>query len=100
MLESDCANADTASAFGCLEPILSAAGIRGQRFCLPITSQIVPVIIGDSTATVSKAQQLQTAGFYVMPVRPPTVPQGSSRLRICLNTQFETADLTPLLDLL
>ena len=75
-------------------------GIQAKGFACPSTSQIVPVIIGDSTATVSKAQQLQTAGFYVMPVRPPTVPQGSSRLRICLNTQFETADLTPLLDLL
>lgn len=75
-------------------------GIRAKGFACPSTSQIVPVIIGDSIATVSKAQQLQTAGFYVMPVRPPTVPQGSSRLRICLNTQFETVDLIPLLDLL
>ena len=75
-------------------------GIRAKGFVCPSTSQIVPVMIGDSTATVSKAQQLQTAGFYVMPVRPPTVPQGSSRLRICLNTQFETVDLMPLLDLL
>ena len=75
-------------------------GIRAKGFVCPSTSQIVPVMIGDSTATVSKAQQLQAAGFYVMPVRPPTVRQGSSRLRICLNTQFETVDLTPLLDLL
>ena len=75
-------------------------GIQAKGFACPSTSQIVPVIIGDSTATVSKARQLQTAGFYVMPVRPPTVPQGSSRLRICLNTQFETADLTRLLRLL
>ena len=74
--------------------------IRAKGFVCPSTSQIVPVIIGDSSATVSKAQQLQAAGFYVMPVRPPTVPRGSSRLRICLNTQFETVDLTPLLDLL
>ena len=75
-------------------------GIRAKGFVCPSTSQIVPVMIGDSTATVSKAQQLQAAGFYVMPVRPPTVRQGSSRLRICLNTQFETVDLMPLLDLL
>ena len=75
-------------------------GIQAKGFACPSTSQIVPVIIGDSTATVSKARQLQTAGFYVMPVRPPTVPQGSSRLRICLNTQFETADLAPLLSML
>ncbi|MEB6565156.1 MULTISPECIES: 8-amino-7-oxononanoate synthase [Acinetobacter] len=75
-------------------------GIRAQGFACPSSSQIVPVIIGDSSATVTKAQQLQAAGFYVMPVRPPTVPQGSSRLRICLNTQFETTDLAPLLSML
>ena len=75
-------------------------GIRAQGFACPSSSQIVPVIIGDSSATVTKAQQLQVAGFYVMPVRPPTVPQGSSRLRICLNTQFETTDLAPLLSML
>lgn len=74
--------------------------VKQKGFNCPSTSQIVPVIIGESQATVEKAQVLQQAGFYVMPVRPPTVPKGSSRLRICLNTHMQVTDLSQLVHLL
>ena len=74
--------------------------LRSKGFNCPSTSQIVPVIIGESAKTVAKAQQLQQAGFYIMPVRPPTVPKNSSRLRICLSTQITQSDLDQLLPLL
>ena len=48
-----------------------------------------PLMVGDSKAAVRLAQCLQRKGFYVMPVRPPTVPEGTSRIRISL-----TADVT------
>jgi 8-amino-7-oxononanoate synthase len=74
--------------------------IRNKGFACPSTSHIVPVMIGDSQKTVAKAQQLQQAGFYIMPVRPPTVPQHSSRLRLCLNTYIQQPDLDQLVELL
>jgi 8-amino-7-oxononanoate synthase len=74
--------------------------IETQGYICPSSSQIVPVIIGDSQKTVEKAQQLQHAGFYIMPVRPPTVPKGSSRLRICLNASVQVSDLDQLIPLL
>ena len=74
--------------------------LRSKSFACPSSSQIVPVIIGESAKTVAKAQQLQQAGFYIMPVRPPTVPKHSSRLRICLSTQITQSDLDQLLPLL
>ncbi len=74
--------------------------VKQEGFNCPSTSQIVPVIIGDSQETVEKAQYLQQAGFYIMPVRPPTVPKGSSRLRICLNTHVKDEDLAQLVKLL
>ncbi len=74
--------------------------VKQKGFNCPSTSQIVPVIIGDSQETVEKAQYLQQAGFYIMPVRPPTVPKGSSRLRICLNTHVKDEDLAQLVKLL
>ena len=52
-------------------------------------SQIVPVIIGENDKTIKIAQHLQSKGFYILPVRPPTVPIGTSRLRLSL-----TADIT------
>ena len=74
--------------------------IQHKGFECPSTSHIVPVIIGDSQKTVEKAKELQHAGFYIMPVRPPTVPKNSSRLRICLNTQIDQTDLDQLVEML
>ena len=48
-------------------------------------SQIVPVVIGDPDRTMDLAEQLHAAGFYVPGIRPPTVPDGTSRLRISLS---------------
>ncbi len=74
--------------------------VQAKGFDCPSTSQIVPIILGESQKTVNKAQALQQAGFYIMPVRPPTVPQHSSRLRICLNRQVNIDDLDQLIALL
>ncbi len=71
-----------------------------KGFDCPSTSHIVPVIIGESGKTVAKAKALQDAGFYIMPVRPPTVPQHSSRLRISLTAQITQTDLNQLTPLL
>ena len=74
--------------------------VLSKCFDCPSTSHIVPVIIGESQKTVDKATQLQRAGFYIMPVRPPTVPKHSSRLRISLTTQVSQRDLDQLVALL
>jgi len=74
--------------------------VLNKGFDCPSTSHIVPVIIGESQKTVDKAMQLQQAGFYIMPVRPPTVPKHSSRLRISLTTQVSQTDLDQLVTLL
>lgn len=55
-------------------------------------SQIVPVLVGDSHAAVIKAEEMQRKGFYVLPVRPPTVPEGTSRLRISLCADIDGLD--------
>lgn len=74
--------------------------VKNQDFDCPSSSHIVPVIIGESTKTVAKAKALQDAGFYIMPVRPPTVPQNSSRLRISLTAQIKQSELEQLVTLL
>lgn len=54
-------------------------------------SHILPLIIGDSKAAVLKAEELQRNGFYVLPVRPPTVPEGTARIRISLTANITTS---------
>ena len=67
--------------------------VRDKGYACPSSSQIIPIVVGASDQAVQLAQQLQQAGLYIMPVRPPTVPQNSSRLRICMNTHITDADL-------
>jgi len=47
-------------------------------------SQIVPVLAGESDRAVALSKTLAERGFLVLPVRPPTVPEGSARLRFSL----------------
>ncbi len=44
-------------------------------------SQIVPVIVGDSSAAVALSHSLENRGILAVAIRPPTVPEGSARLR-------------------
>jgi 8-amino-7-oxononanoate synthase len=50
-------------------------------------SQIVPVILGSNDAAVNFADYLRTRGFGVRAIRPPTVPEGSARLRLSLTAK-------------
>jgi 8-amino-7-oxononanoate synthase len=51
-------------------------------------SPIIPVIIGENDRAVAVASALQDAGFDVRAIRPPTVPQGTARLRISVNVSL------------
>lgn len=51
----------------------------------PSASQIIPIMVGDADKALELASKLRDAGFYVPAIRPPTVPNGQSRLRICLS---------------
>ena len=52
---------------------------------LPSITAIQPLIVGDATAAVALAQQLAERGLWVPAIRPPTVPAGTSRLRVSLS---------------
>ena len=63
-------------------------------------TQILPLVIGDDAATMRLAGALQAAGLDVRGIRPPTVPAGTSRLRISLTLNVTHADVTMLADIL
>lgn len=60
----------------------------------PIDGPIIPVILHDPKEAVEAAEKLKQEGFLVAAIRPPTVPEGTSRLRISLSSahSFETID--------
>jgi 8-amino-7-oxononanoate synthase len=65
---------------------------------LPSSTPIQPVLIGDAAAATSAAQSLENAGFYVPAIRPPTVAEGTARLRVTLSAAHAESDVEALLD--
>ena len=57
--------------------------------CLLRTSQILPVIVGESEPALRIAEKLQSTGFDVRAIRPPTVPSGTARLRISITLHVD-----------
>jgi 8-amino-7-oxononanoate synthase len=51
----------------------------------PSTSQIIPIVVGNAAETLSLAAALRERGMLVPPIRPPSVPDGASRLRLSLS---------------
>jgi 8-amino-7-oxononanoate synthase len=64
---------------------------------MPSDSAIQPVVIGDNHACLSMSQQLFDQGVHVAAIRPPTVPDGSARLRITLSAAHEFSHIDRLL---
>jgi 8-amino-7-oxononanoate synthase len=66
---------------------------------VPATSrtQIVPLILGEPAQAVAAADRLLEAGILARPIRPPTVPAGTSRLRLALTAAHEPEHVDALL---
>ena len=59
----------------------------------PSETHIIPIIIGSNEDTLNLAEKLKAEGYYIPAIRPPTVPIGSSRLRISLTADTEVKDI-------
>ena len=60
-------------------------------------SQIVPVVLGAATNAVEVSRRLEAAGLLAPAIRPPSVPEGTSRLRISLSAGHSADDVARLL---
>jgi 8-amino-7-oxononanoate synthase len=60
---------------------------------VPHATQILPVIIGEDARTMRIAAALQRQGFDIRGIRPPTVPQGTARLRISITRNVTKGDI-------
>ena len=72
------------------EVICAPLGLPAPR------THIVPVLLGEDRRTMAAATALQEAGFDVRGIRPPTVPPGTSRLRISLTLNVGRAEVAAL----
>jgi 8-amino-7-oxononanoate synthase len=72
---------------------LAEAGID----TLASTTQIVPAVVGEEAAALESARRLEANGLLAVAIRPPTVPKGSSRLRLALTATHTEADVDRLI---
>ena len=56
-------------------------------------SQIIPVLIGGNAKTLAVAQRLKSKGILAVAIRPPTVPEGTARLRLSVTLDHSDRDL-------
>ena len=67
---------------------------------MPSDTAIQPVVIGGNHQCLEASQQLYKQGIHVAAIRPPTVAEGSARLRITLSAAHESVQIDQLLSVL
>ena len=75
--------------------------LRLAEFDIPTlasTTQIVPAVLGSEEAALAAQRRLEARGVLAIAIRPPTVPEGASRLRFALSSAHAEADFEALLD--
>ena len=86
------------------ELLRSAAGfreaLRAKGWTAGGDSQIVPVVAGESARAVALSKTLADRGYLVLPVRPPTVPEGAARLRFSLTAAHSERELSDVVEAL
>ncbi|RME69216.1 MAG: 8-amino-7-oxononanoate synthase [Alphaproteobacteria bacterium] len=84
----------------CARPLALARDFA-RRLCMPPPeSPIVPLVIGAADATLAAMRLLADHGFLAVAIRPPTVPPGTARLRLCFSALHTAADVERLADLI
>ncbi|WP_168073250.1 8-amino-7-oxononanoate synthase [Caulobacter sp. SSI4214] len=84
---------------GLTETPLAKARLFTRRLGLPdAESPIVPVIFGGAEAALAASAALESQGFLVVAIRPPTVPEGTARLRLAFSAVHDDADVIRLAD--
>ena len=74
------------------------AGLAATRWrLLPSPTAIQPVIVGDNHEALRVANALYARGLWVPAIRPPTVPQGTARLRVSLSAAHTTEHVAALI---
>ncbi|MEF0941818.1 8-amino-7-oxononanoate synthase [Rhizobium sp. BR 362] len=75
-------------------------GLKSRFGVEPSGSQIQPVVIGDNARAVRIADTLQAQGFDIRAIRPPSVPEGTARLRLSITLNVDSEQIARMLDCL
>lgn len=73
--------------------------LEEQNIKTPSMSHIIPIVTGDNETTIKVSERLKSLGYYIPAIRPPTVPEGSSRLRISLTADIGIEDFKKVIEI-
>lgn len=76
---------------GKLRSALSSLGVELEN-----SSNIIPIPMGDDQKALIQATEMQKHGYLILPIRPPAVPEGTSRFRLSLCADMQWKDLEEL----
>ncbi|MGH6805357.1 MAG: aminotransferase class I/II-fold pyridoxal phosphate-dependent enzyme, partial [Ensifer adhaerens] len=74
------------------EALVATLGVAGSG------SQILPVVIGDNSCAVRIAARMRAEGYDIRAIRPPTVPEGTARLRLAITLNVGRSTISSMLE--
>jgi 8-amino-7-oxononanoate synthase len=82
-----------------LHRLIAFAGneLRSKTAFVPSGSQIQPIIIGADSSAVALASSMKARGYDIRAIRPPTVPEGTARLRLTITLNVDEAAISRLI---
>jgi 8-amino-7-oxononanoate synthase len=79
-------------------PIAKARRLTTALNLAPAESAVVPIILGEATTALAAARDLEAKGLLVVPIRPPTVPAGTARLRLAFSSEHTDDQIDQLIE--
>lgn len=77
-----------------LQSLVEVCNIKAQKMGFEASQgYIMPFVVGKNEVAVKLAEHLQSKGYLIFPIRPPTVPAGTARLRMSLTANLKTDDI-------
>ena len=80
----------------CARPLAKARLFAAELGLAPPESTIVPLVLGDAPRALAASELLRAEGFLVAAIRPPTVPEGTARLRFTFSAAHRDDDIVRL----
>ncbi len=83
-----------------IQYFIQQASLRQLRLVAHDLTPIKTILVGDNRKTLMLQEKLKQRGFFISCIRPPTVPKGSTRIRISLTCEHSEENIQQLLDLI
>jgi 8-amino-7-oxononanoate synthase len=79
-------------------PIARARRLTAALNLPEAESAVVPIVLGEAETALAAARDLEAKGLLVVPIRPPTVPPGTARLRLAFSSEHTDAQVDQLIE--